>query len=114
MLVDRDRRPQGAPYPDEAYGPQAGPRRTSALHRFLGGSPAGVFARLLVLSVLVGAGLSTLGLTPGRLFWQAYEAARALIELAGASLHDVSGWVLAGAVVVVPLWLITRLLAVSR
>ena len=114
MPVDRDRRPQGAPYPDEAFGPQAGPRQPPALHRFLGGSPAGVFARLLFLSVLVGAVLSMLGLTPGRLFRQAYGSALALIAFAGASLHDVGGWVLAGAVVVVPLWLVARLLAASR
>lgn len=114
MRVDRDRRLRGAPDPDDAFAPEAGRRHPSALHRFLGGSPAGVFARLLFLSVLVGAVLSMLGLTPGRLFWHAYESARALIELAAASLHDFGGWVLAGAVVVVPLWLIARLLAVAR
>jgi hypothetical protein len=55
-----------------------------------------------------------LGLTPGRLFWHAYDSVRALIDIGLASLHDFGGWIVAGAVVVVPLWLITRLLAVSR
>lgn len=114
MRVDRDRRLRGAPDPDHAFGREAEPRHPSAMHRFLGGSPAGVLARLLFLSVLAGAVMSMLGLTPGRLFWHAYDSARALIEIAAASLHDFGGWVLAGAVVVVPLWLVARLFAVSR
>ena len=114
MLVDHDRRRQGAPPPNAAYGAETYQRRPSALHRFLGGSPAGVFLRLLFLSVLVGAFMSMLGLTPGRLFWHAYDSARALLEIGLASLHDFGGWIVAGAIVVVPLWLIARLFAVSR
>lgn len=86
----------------------------SAVRRFLGGSPAGVFLRLLFLSILVGAFMSMLGLTPGRLFWHLYDSARALLEVGLASLHDFGGWIVAGAIVVVPLWFIARLFAVSR
>jgi hypothetical protein len=114
MLVDHHRHQRGAPPPDGGYGDGSFRGSGSALRRFLGGSPAGVFLRLLFLSVLVGAFLSMLGLTPGRLFWHAYDSARALLEIGLASLHDFGGWIVAGAVVVVPLWLITRLLAVSR
>lgn len=109
MLLNHDRHEAGAP-PHSAYA--AG--QPSALRRFLGGSPAGVFLRLLFLSVLVGAFMSMLGLTPGRLFWHVYDSARALIDVGLASLHDFGGWILAGAIVVVPLWLIARLFAVSR
>ncbi|KST61737.1 hypothetical protein AO398_02490 [Methylobacterium sp. GXS13] len=114
MLVDHDRRRHGAPPPTGAYGVEAYPPRASALRRFLGGSPAGVFLRLLFLSVLVGAFMSMLGLTPGRLFWHIYDSARALLEIGLASLHDFGGWIVAGAVVVIPLWLISRLFAASR
>jgi hypothetical protein len=118
MLVDHNRRrqgfEQGAPIPDGGYGAEPFRRRDSALRRFLGGSPAGVFMRLLFLSVLVGAFMSMLGLTPGRLFWRLYDSARALIDVGLASLHDFGGWIVAGAIVVVPLWLIARLVAVSR
>jgi hypothetical protein len=118
MLVDHDRRRTGfqqdAPPPNAAFGADAYQRRSSALRRFLGGSPAGVFLRLLFLSVLVGAFMSMLGLTPGRLFWRLYDSARALLEVGLASLHDFGGWIVAGAIVVVPLWLIARLFAVSR
>ncbi|MCJ2095640.1 MULTISPECIES: DUF6460 domain-containing protein [unclassified Methylobacterium] len=114
MLVDHDRRRHGAPPPNDAYGAEVYPPRASALRRFLGGSPAGVFLRLLFLSVLVGAFMSMLGLTPGRLFWHIYDSARALLEIGLASLHDFGGWIVAGAVVVIPLWLISRLFAASR
>ena len=118
MLVDHDRRRQGAsqgtPAPDSAYGADPYRPRASTLRRFLGGSPAGVFLRLLFLSVLVGAFMSMLGLTPGRLFWNVYDSARMLLEVGLASLHDFGGWIVAGAIVVVPLWLISRLFAASR
>ncbi|MGT2487555.1 DUF6460 domain-containing protein [Methylobacterium oryzae CBMB20] len=117
MLVDHDRRrqgyQQGAP-PSAPYRADGHRSQPSALRRFLGGSPAGVFLRLLFLSVLVGAFMSMLGLTPGRLFWHVYDSARALVEVGLASLHDFGGWIVAGAIVVVPLWLIARLFAVSR
>ena len=113
MIVEHDPRRQGQNHPGTAYGEP--PRyRASALRRFLGGSPAGVFLRLLFLSVLVGAFMAMLGLTPARLFWQVYDSARALVDLGLATFHDFGGWILAGAVVVVPLWLISRLFAVSR
>ena len=112
MLVDHDRRRQGAS--DGTYGADTYRPRGSALRRFLGGSPAGVFLRLLFLSVLVGAFMSMLGVTPGRLFWHLYDSSRALLEIGLASLHDFGGWIVAGAIVVVPLWLIARLFAVSR
>ncbi len=78
------------------------------------GSPAGVFLRLLFLSILVGAFMSMLGVTPGLLFWRAVDSIQDLVHLATTQLHDLTGWVVAGALVVVPLWLVARLFAVSR
>ena len=117
MLVDhqrhrRDDTQHGVP--PGAYGADPYRPRDSAMRRFLGGSPAGVFLRLLFLSILVGAFMSMLGLTPGRLFWHLYDSTRALLEVGLASLHDFGGWIVAGAIVVVPLWFIARLFAVSR
>jgi hypothetical protein len=117
MLVDHQRHRRDDTHhtvPPGAYGPDSDRPRDSALRRFLGGSPAGVVARLLFLSILVGAFMSMLGVTPGRLFWHLYDSTRALLEVGLASLHDFGGWIVAGAIVVVPLWLIARLFAVSR
>lgn len=104
-------RPLGQSHPEDVRpaGPQA-----SALRRFLGGSPLAVLMRLLFLSVLVGASMAMLGLTPGQLFWRAYDALRALIDLGLETFHDFGRWILAGAIVVVPIWLISRFLAMGR
>ncbi|WP_430910816.1 DUF6460 domain-containing protein [Methylobacterium sp. sgz302541] len=116
MIVENDPRRQ-APHGERSYG---GPlsfdvrSRGGALRRFLGGSPAAVFMRLLFLSVLVGATMAMFGLTPERLFWHAYDTVRALIDLGFSTFHDFGRWIIAGALVVVPLWLISRLFAVSR
>jgi hypothetical protein len=114
MTTDHDpRRPQ--PFPGQPYGagsPEAD--RRSTLRRFLGGSPAAVFVKLLFLSVLVGAVMATLGVTPGLLFWHAYDTVRALVDLGLDTFHDFGRWIVAGAVVVVPLWLLSRFFAVSK
>lgn len=89
-------------------------RRSSGLHRFLGGSPGAVLLRLVFLSVLVGAGMAMLGVTPGLLFAQAYDTVRSLLELGFDTFHDAGRWFVAGAVVVVPLWLLSRVFARSR
>lgn len=114
MLLDQDRRNSGArpgEPPHAAYRTGTAP---SAMRRFLGGSLMGVFLRLLFLSVLVGAFMSMLGVTPGLLFWRVVDSVKDLIYLARTQLNDVAGWVIAGAIIVVPLWLISRLFAVSR
>lgn len=115
MIGDHDSRRRAplepAGYAEPRYGE---PRRRSGLNRFLGGSPAGVLVKLLFLSVLVGAGMAMLGLTPGLLFWQIYDLTRHLIDLGLDTFHDFGRWILAGAAVVVPIWLVARLLTVSR
>ncbi|MBB5759922.1 hypothetical protein HNR00_004659 [Methylorubrum rhodinum] len=90
------------------------PRHRSALNRFLGGSPMAVAVKLLFLSVLVGAVMAMLGLTPGLLFWHLYDLSRNLIDLGFETFHDFGRWVLAGAAIVVPIWFIARLLSSSR
>jgi hypothetical protein len=115
MIGDHDTRrglpPGQSGYADPRYG---APRQRSGLNRFLGGSPAAVAVKLLFLSVLVGAVMAMLGLTPGLLFWQIYDLSRHLIDLGFETFHDFGRWILAGAAVVVPIWFIARLLTVSR
>jgi len=114
----RHRNSPGVPPQDARYAPpldgRADPGRGSALRRFLGGSPLAVLVKLVVLSVLAGAIMAMLGLTPGLLFWHAYDAARALIELGLDTFHDFGRWILAGAAVVIPLWLLSRFFAMGK
>lgn len=106
------RSPPGQPYAGEDMRPYGA--QPSALRRFLGGSPVAVFVRLLFLSVLVGAAMAMLGLTPGMLLLHLYDAGLALYDLGLETFHGFGRWILAGAVIVVPLWLISRFLAMGR
>jgi hypothetical protein len=82
---------------------------TSNLQRYLGGSPLAVLLKLIVLSLIVGAIMAGLGLTPGNLVRQAVQAAQALFGLGFDTLRDVGGYVATGAVIVIPIWVITRI-----
>jgi hypothetical protein len=84
------------------------------LQRFLGGSPASVIVRLLVISLIVGAGMVYFNLTPRDLL----DSVRRLFEnLLGSgleSLRTILLYVAYGAMVVVPIFIIVRLLKMAR
>jgi hypothetical protein len=84
------------------------------LQRFLGGSPASVIVRLLVISLIVGAGMVYFNLTPRDLL----DSVRRLFEnLLGSgleSLRTILLYVAYGAMVVVPIFVIVRLLKMAR
>jgi len=73
------------------------------------GSGVGLVVRLLVLSLVVGVVLTALDITPVNLISKVTLLARHLYELGFASFHWVAQYVLVGAMVVVPVWLIARL-----
>jgi hypothetical protein len=81
----------------------------SDLNRFLGGSPGAVGLKLLFLSLLVGAFMALLGITPFGLIAGVVDWVRSAFDLSFETLGDIARWVLYGAVVVVPIWLISRL-----
>jgi len=86
----------------------------NAVGRFLGGSPAMVALRLVVVSFVVGIVLATFGFDPATLFAEAVRTARQIVELGFSDLHEVGRILLTGAMVVVPVWLVLRLLDSSR
>jgi hypothetical protein len=86
----------------------------TTLTRFFGGSPGRVLAQLVVISLLVGLVLSTLGVSPydivnglQRLLWRIYDSG-----------FETFAWLwryfLLGAVIVFPIWLIMRVLRIGR
>ncbi|MBB3811347.1 DUF6460 domain-containing protein [Pseudochelatococcus contaminans] len=81
-----------------------------SLNRFIGGSPGGVLIRLLFLSIVVGAIMSWWGVTPFDLYDGTILLVRELIDQGFASLNNLGIWILYGAIVVVPIWLVLRLL----
>ncbi|PZU93976.1 MAG: integrase [Chelatococcus sp.] len=84
------------------------------LDRFLGGSPLGVLVRLIFISLIVGAGMAFLGLSPRGLFDAAARFVRSIADLGFGAVREVGQWLIAGALVVVPLWLLMRLFASRR
>lgn len=84
------------------------------LTRIMGGSPLAVVVRLILLSVLVGVVLSVLGLNPFNIF----ESFRALIIGIWNMGFDAIEWLLRyfllGAVIVIPVWIIMRMVNAPR
>jgi hypothetical protein len=87
------------------------PAASDGLTRFLGGSPLSVVFRLILLSVLVGVVLAAIGFDP----WNIIESIRLLFRRLWDLGWDAINWLwryfLLGAVVVVPVWLLSRILA---
>ena len=86
----------------------------NAVGRFLGGSPAMVALRLIVVSFVVGIVLETFGFDPATLLAEAVRTVRQIVELGFSDIHEVGRILLTGAMVVLPVWLVLRLLDSSR
>lgn len=83
----------------------------SAATRALGGSPLTVLIRLGVVSLLVGALMTWMGLDALDIVNDLGRAAAHLYGTGFAALHDIGRTLVAGAAVVVPVWLVLRLLS---
>ncbi len=85
------------------------PATHDGLSRFLGGSPLAVAFRLILLSILVGVVLAAIGFDP----WNIVHSIRLLIQRIWDLGFDAVNWLwryfLLGAVIVVPLWFLTRM-----
>ncbi len=107
--------------------PDANPRWTTAappaqpprpdetpLERFLGGSPAAVVTRLFFISLIVGALLMWLDIRP----WDIINAVERLFQrlwnLGFDAIREIAEYVLAGAILVVPVWFAARLMNQRR
>ena len=89
-------------------------RMTSSLQRLLGGSPGSVLVRLLFLSLLVGAFMALLDLTPFGLVDRVIRIVRDVFGLGFDALREVGRWIAYGAVIVLPIWFLGRLLGSRR
>ena len=90
------------------------PAANDGLSRFLGGSPLTVAFRLILLSILVGVVLAAIGLDP----WNILKSLRALFQWIRDIGFDAINWLwryfLLGAVIVIPIWLLSRLFGTPR
>lgn len=96
---------------------QGSPRHTGpqpALYRFLGGSPIAVLVRLLFVSAIVGAVLMWLRIRPIDIILNIEDLVHRLWGLGFDAIREIADYILAGAIIVVPIWLVMRLLNVRN
>jgi hypothetical protein len=86
----------------------------SMIQNFLGGSPLSVLVKLIFLSLLVGAFLAFLDVTPFELVNRVMGAFRSIFGLSFDAVRDIGRWVLYGAIIVVPVWLLVRVFNAAR
>jgi hypothetical protein len=82
----------------------------SSFNRFLGGSPMQVLVRLFFLSLIVGAVLMWLDIRPWDVITGVERLALRLWNMGFDAIRLVAEYVVAGAVIVLPIWFIMRLL----
>ncbi len=89
------------------------PAFSGLAHRLFGGPPLAVIARLVLLSILVGVVLHAIGFDP----WDIYDSLRRFVRDIWDMGFDAIRWVwryfLLGAALVIPIWLLMRLLHAS-
>ena len=81
---------------------------------FWGGSPLAVLLRLALMSVAVGVVLSALGINLRNFFDRINMLLRNIYDLGFSTIDWALQYLLIGAIVVVPVWLISRLVAIGR
>jgi hypothetical protein len=82
--------------------------------RWAGGSPLGVLARLVLVSILVGVILSALGLDPFDIIHSIERLIRSIWNMGFDAIRWLWRYFLLGAVIVIPIWILMRLLNAPR
>ena len=84
------------------------------VRRFFGGPPLSVIVRLILLSILVGVVLAAIGFDP----WNILHSIRMLFQRLWDLGFDAVNWLwryfLLGAVIVIPIWLLSRVFGTPR
>lgn len=74
----------------------------------------GLVLRLAVLSIVVGVALSAVGVTPRNLFYHLNIWAHRIYSLGFGAIDWLLQYLILGAIIVVPVWLIARLLGLGQ
>ena len=82
--------------------------------RLLGGPPATVLLKLLLVSLLVGAILVWLDLTPFGIFRSIGNLFRSIVANGFDGLREVGRYLVTGAIIVIPIWLLMRIFGRKR
>jgi hypothetical protein len=82
--------------------------------RFFGGPPLSVIFRLVLLSILVGVILEVLGFDPWNIIDSLRRLAQHIWDMGFDAVRFLWRYLLLGAVIVVPIWLVMRLARAPR
>jgi hypothetical protein len=82
--------------------------------RIFGGSPLAVLGRLILVSILVGVVLSALGLDPFDIVHSIERLIRSIWDMGFDAVRWLWRYLLLGAVIVVPIWIVLRLINAPR
>ena len=86
------------------------PMNNSAMTRIFGGSPLAVVGRLALVSILVGVVLTALGLDPFDIVRSIERLIRQMWNMGFDAIRWLWRYFLLGAVIVIPVWVIMRLI----
>ncbi|CAM5772178.1 hypothetical protein LMIY3S_03757 [Labrys miyagiensis] len=84
------------------------------VERFMGGSVVGTIIKLVVISIALGLVLAWLNLTPWELIENVRRSLEHLFARGFRMVGDLFSYFLLGAVIVVPVWIVLRLLQAGR
>jgi hypothetical protein len=84
------------------------------MQKFLGGPPAAVLVKLVFLSIIVGVFLALFDLTPWDLFHTLRRLFDHVLNMGFEAVRDVARYFVYGAVIVIPIWIVLRLLRAVR
>ena len=90
------------------------PAANEGLYRFLGGSPLTVAFRLVLLSILVGVVLAAIGFDPWNIVNSIRLLFRRIWEFGFDAINGLWRYFLLGAVIVIPIWLLSRMFSAPR
>ena len=85
------------------------PPSHDGLARFIGGTPLAVAFRLILLSILVGVVLAAIGFDPYNILRSIQLLFQRLWDLGFDAVNWLWRYFLLGAVIVIPIWFLTRL-----
>ncbi len=103
---------------NEARAPSGAPEReapepANALEAFLGGSPGAVALKLVLMSLVVGALMMWLEIRPADIIVGIANFLRRIYALGFGAVRELIEYVVAGAAIVLPVWLLLRVMNVS-
>jgi polyferredoxin len=81
---------------------------------FLGDSPARVIVKLIIVSLIVGVAMSAFGLSPWDIFASIREFVMRLWNMGFSAIGKFADYLLLGACVVVPAFIIIRIMSFRR